>query len=345
MAKKRVLVTGGLGLLGTAVVTQLMKDDQYVIRIADKFGPMTHQHPMLQHQGKGLEILDVDLCDSSAARQAMEGINICLHLAAIAGGIANFHRRPSILLRNNIGALNSVFGAAIDERIDHIIYVSSSMVFERAEDFPLTEEKLAACPTPLSAYGFSKLAGEYYCRTTWEEFQIPYTILRPFNVYGPGEVPDREPGIAHVIPDLIYKIHSGQYPVQIFGSGTQTRCYTHIDDVTRSILIAMEHPKAINQDFIISSEHEISVADLAKLIWTMLGKDPANFALASVPSFKADVQRRWPTVEKARTLVGWQASVTLEQGLRDLIDWFRERGFAPPTQSAGIMTTSKEMQS
>ena len=98
------------------------------------------------------------------------------------------------------------------------------------------------CPAPRSAYGFSKLAGEVYCRALHDEHGLPYTICRPFNAYGPGELPDDEPGIAHAVPDLIRKVLSGQQPLEIFGSGEQTRTLTHVDDIADGIVTAMAHP-------------------------------------------------------------------------------------------------------
>src|SRR5437763_16769524 len=105
------------------------------------------------------------------------------------------------------------------------------MVFERAELFPTPEEYLPDCPVPRSAYGFSKLTGEIYCRAANEVHGFPYTICRPFNAYGPGELPDAEPGIAHAVPDLLSKALSGVHPLPIFGSGKPTRTLTH-DDAT-----------------------------------------------------------------------------------------------------------------
>ncbi len=109
----------------------------------------------------------------------------------------------------NNGPLQRVFRAALNVGVERLVYVSSSMVFERATEFPTTEEHLLDCPTPRSAYGFSKLAGEVYCRALHDEHGLPYTICRPFNAYGPGELPDDEPGIAHMVPDVIRKVLSG----------------------------------------------------------------------------------------------------------------------------------------
>ncbi len=143
---------------------------------------------------------------------ATAGCTHVIHLAAIVGGIANFHRLPHTLLEVNTGLYNGVFHAALNEGVERLVYVSSSMVFERATEFPTTEEHLLDCPTPRSAYGFSKLAGEVYCRALHDEHGVPFTICRPFNAYGPGEMPEAEPGIAHALPDLIRKVLSGTAP-------------------------------------------------------------------------------------------------------------------------------------
>src|SRR5262249_27684115 len=199
------------------------------------------------------------------------------------------------------------------------------MVLEEAELFPTAEEYLGRCPTPVSAYGFSKLTGEVYCRAAHEEHGFPYTICRPFNAYGPGEVPDAEPGIAHAVPDLINKVLSGQRPLQIFGSGEQTRTLTHVDDIAEGLAIAMSSPAALNEDFNISAERELTVAEIARIVWEACGEDPHAFALEHLPTFTVDVQRRWRWVEKARKLLGWQAQIQPEDGIAQTVQWLRER--------------------
>src|SRR5687767_6698275 len=263
------------------------------------------------------------------ARLAVSGCSHVIHLAAIVGGIANFHRLPHTLLEVNNGLYNAVFRAALEARVERLVYVSSSMVFERATEFPTTEEHLLSCPAPRSAYGFSKLAGEVYCRALHDEHGLPYTICRPFNAYGPGEMPDAEPGIAHAVPDLIRKVLAGQRPLQIFGSGEQTRTLTHVDDIADGIVTAMAHPAAEGEDFNISASDELTVAGIARLIWEACGEDPAELEFEHVPSFEVDVQRRWPSVEKARRMLGWEAAVPVEQGLARTVEWIREQELVP----------------
>jgi UDP-glucose 4-epimerase len=205
--------------------------------------------------------------------------------------------------------------------------VSSSMVFENATEYPTTEGHIRTCPAPWSAYGFSKLAGEVYARAAHDEHGLRYTICRPFNAYGPGELPDRnEPGIAHAVPDLIAKVLSGQRPLQIFGSGEQTRTLTHVSDIADGIVTAMASPAGLNEDFNISASEELTVAEIARRIWVACGEDPGRFELQPLPTFEVDVRRRWPSVRKAQELLGWQAQVSLDDGLADTVSWLREIG-------------------
>jgi UDP-glucose 4-epimerase len=323
----RVLVTGGAGTIGAAVVRRLLADPAWEVRVSD-------QRIAPQWMREGCEVHTGDLRLIDEARVAMDGCSHVIHLAAIVGGIANFHKLPHTLTEVNNGLYNAIFRAAIDIGVERFVYVSSSMVFERAEEYPTTEEHLPSCPVPLSAYGFSKLTGEVYCRAAHDEHGLPFTICRPFNAYGPGEVPDAEPGIAHAVPDLIEKVLSGQRPLQIFGSGEQTRTLTHVDDIADGVVTAMASPAGLNEDFNISASREMTVAEIAALIWKACGEDPADFELEHLPTFTVDVQRRWPSVEKARKLLGWEARIGVEEGIAATVAWLRRlRGDRPAQPS------------
>jgi UDP-glucose 4-epimerase len=318
----RVLVTGGAGTIGTAVVRRLLHDDDqaraFDVRVSDQRVPPAWM-------SDACEIHTGDLRDHAQAREAAAGCTHVIHLAAIVGGIANFHRLPHTLLEVNTGLYNAVFRAALEERVERLVYVSSSMVFERATEYPTTEAHIKHTPIPESAYGFSKLAGEVYCHALHDEHGLPFTICRPFNAYGPGEMPDDEPGIAHMVPDVIRKVLSGQRPLQIFGSGEQTRTITHVDDIADGVVTAMSHPAAENEDFNISASEEMTVAEIARVIWEECGEPPDQFELEHLPSFQVDVRRRWPSVEKARELLGWEARIGVREGIAQTIDWLREQ--------------------
>src|ERR671915_627086 len=263
----RVLVTGGAGTIGSAVVRRLLRDPDWEVRVSD-------QRPAPDWMREGCEIHTGDLRDPDQARAAVRRCTRVIHLAAIVGGIANFHKLPYTLTEVNHSLYNAVFRAALEAGVERFTYVSSSMVFERAQQFPTTEEYLPDCPPPRSAYGWSKLAGEVYCRAAHDEHGMPFTICRPFNAYGPGELPDAEPGIAHAVPDLLRKSFSGVSPLPIFGSGEQTRTLTHVDDIADGIVTATGHPAGLNEDFNVSAAEELTVAQIVRLCWEAAGNDP-----------------------------------------------------------------------
>ncbi|MCW3066251.1 MAG: NAD-dependent epimerase/dehydratase family protein [Solirubrobacterales bacterium] len=314
---QRVLVTGGAGTIGAAVVRRLLRDPRWEVRVSD-------QRPAPQWMREGCEVHTGDLRDIGEARAATSGCSHVVHLAAIVGGIANFHKLPHTLTEVNNALYNATIRAALDHAVERFVYVSSSMVFERATEYPTTEGHLGECPIPRSAYGFSKLTGEVYCRAAHDEHGLPFTICRPFNAYGPGEMPDDEPGIAHAVPDLIRKCLEGQRPLEIFGTGEQTRTLTHVDDIADGIVTAMASEAGLNEDFNISASEELTVAEIAAVVWEACGLPPDELELKPLPSFPVDVQRRWPSVEKARRVLGWEAQIDVRDGVAQTVEWLRE---------------------
>jgi nucleoside-diphosphate-sugar epimerase len=200
------------------------------------------------------------------------------------------------------------------------------MVFERAAEFPTTEESIERTLPPRSAYGFSKLAGEYYCRAAHDEDGLEYVIVRPFNAYGPGELPGDEPGIAHIVPDLIARGLRHERPFAIFGSGEQTRSLTHVDDIASGIAAALAADEALGDDFNISADEELTVKEIAAVVWEACGNDPGALELCHMPSFEVDVQRRWPSSEKAKRVLGWEAQIGVREGIAQTVEWLKERG-------------------
>lgn len=313
----RVLVTGGAGTIGAAVVRRLLGDPRWDVRVSD-------QRTAPQWMREGCAVHTGDLRVLEQARTATAGCTHVIHLAAIVGGIANFHKLPHTLTEVNNALYNAVVRAALDEGVERFCYVSSSMVFERAQQYPTREDYIDDCPVPQSAYGFSKLTGEVYCRAAHDEHGLPYTICRPFNAYGPGEMPEDEPGIAHAVPDLIKKSLRRMKPLPIFGSGEQTRTLTHVDDIADGIVTALGHEAALNEDFNISASREMTVAEIARVCWEAAGNDPEELVFEHLPSFQVDVVRRWPSVDKARELLGWEARIGVEDGIAQTAEWLRE---------------------
>jgi len=316
----RVLVTGGAGMIGAAVVRRLLADPGYEVRVAD-------QRPAPQWMREGCEVHTGDLRVAREARAATHGCSHVIHLASVAGGLASSDALPYTLTEANDALYSAVIRAVLGLSLERFVYVSCATVFERAELFPTPEDYLPRCPTPASAHGFSKLAGEVYCRAAHDEHGLPFTICRAFDAYGPGELRIGEPDAAHAPPnsvsELIVKALSGRRPLEIHGSGKQTRTLTHVDDIADGIVAAMSSRNGLNEDFNISASRELSVAEIAHIVWAACGQDPETFELEWLPALAPDVQRRWPSVEKARRLLDWQAQIELEQGISATVGWLR----------------------
>ncbi len=313
---KNVLVTGGAGFIGSRVVNKLVNSGANV-RVVDNLskGEASNLSDIVNE----IEFLKLDLLKQENAEKSLKNIDVCFHFAAVIGGIGYFHKYPATSVRNN-SILNLNLWDAAKKSKPKMICLSSSMVFERTEIFPTPEKAVEISPPPLTGYGFSKLAAEYIAKTYFDEFKVPYVIARPFNAYGPGETPGDYVGYSHIIPDLVKKILSGQYPLEILGDGSQTRSYTYVDDLADAIIFVAE--KSENDDFNIGTGVETSVKELAEIIWKLVGiKKDIKFR--NVPSFEYDVKKRVPEVKKIKSL-GWKPKTSLDEGLKITIDWLQK---------------------
>src|SRR5438132_9772711 len=214
-------------------------------------------------------------------------------------------------------------------RLQKVTYLSSSMVFESATTWPSVEGQERKIPPPLSSYGFQKLAVEYFARAAWDQYKLPYTLVRPFNCVGIGEsraLGDQEIlsgnvelAMSHVVPDLVQKILKGQDPLHILGSGEQVRHYTYGGDLAAGIVTAMEHPDALGEDFNLSTSESTTVLQLAELIWRKIKGPGVPLRIVSDPPYEYDVQERSPKTEKAATLLGFRATTSLSEILDEVI--------------------------
>ena len=241
-----------------------------------------------------------------------------------------------LLIAENERITASTFDAAIwafrEKRLKKINVLSSSMVFENAAIFPTTEGEQLKCPPPLSTYGFQKLACEYFARGAYEQYRLPYTIIRPFNCVGIGEqraLNGREIlsgnvklAMSHVVPDLVQKVLKGQNPLHILGSGKQVRHYTYGGDLAEGICMCIENDRSVNEDFNLSTTVSTTVEELARLIWRKInGDSPLSFI--SDQAYEYDVQKRIPSMEKAENILGYVAGTDLDTVLDEVIPWIK----------------------
>jgi UDP-glucose 4-epimerase len=313
----QILVTGGSGFIGSYII-ELLKEE-FDIVVADRFKPKSDT-----------KYVDVDLTKPFSLTKDFE---ICIHLAAHVGGIKYFTKHPVENLRNNPIMTSNLLDAAINASVKQVIYTSSSSVYEHATTFPSTEESFADCSTPTLPYAFSKLVGEYLCKAYNEQFGLKYTILRPSGIYGPGEDPDPEYG--HVIPHLIRKVLSGQFPVEIYGTGEQTRTFTHGKDTARAFLHCIKNKNAINDTFNVSGNEEIKIIELLRLIWTMTGHKE-ELKVKHLPPFPLDVQRRFVSNRKIIEKLDWKPRISFRDGIAETIEWIRKRGHTGRTRAYSV---------
>jgi UDP-glucose 4-epimerase len=318
-----ILVAGGAGFIGSHLVDLLLKEG-HPVRVADDFSKGRREN-IEHHEGKSnFEMMQADFTDYDACKSVFGDVDILFLLASKIGGIGYFHKYPAEILDTNTKIISNLLNVSREADIQRVLYVSSSMVFERTDVFPTPEKAMESTPVPITAYGFSKLVGEWFCRAFGEEYGLKYTILRPFNCVGPREHPEEEPGLAHVIPDFTRKILKGDYPLEIYGDGLQTRCFTNVKDTVRGFTIAMGEKKALGEDFNIGNPEETRIKDLAKMLWEICGRKE-SFKLKHLQTFKDDVQRRVPEVTKAKKLLGWTPLIPLEQTLKEYVGWYKKQ--------------------
>lgn len=330
----KVLVTGSAGFIGGYVVERLLASGYSVVGLDDlsKYGPVTKSyddHPSYSFV-RG-DARDVEL--------VAELLSDCEHFiagAALIGGISYFHTYAYDLLATNERITAAACDAAIEAHragpLRKVTFMSSSMVFESTDSWPSHEGQELEIPPPRSSYGFQKLAVEYFARAAWDQHGLPYTIVRPFNCVGIGEmralgeteIPSGNVKLAmsHVVPDLVQKVVKGQDPLHILGDGTQVRHYTYGGDLAEGIVTAMEHPDAENEDFNLSTSESTTVLELADRIWSRL-RPGVPFRYVTDPPFEHDVQRRIPQVEKAKRILGFEATTSLDEMLDEVVPWIR----------------------
>ncbi|HEU5425846.1 MAG TPA: NAD-dependent epimerase/dehydratase family protein [Actinocrinis sp.] len=330
---EKVLISGSAGFIGGYVVEELLSRGYAVVGVDNfsKYGKVKKsydEHP-------NYKLVEGDCQDVALMTSLLEDCDHFIAGAAMIGGISYFHTYAYDLLATNERIIAASCDAAIAAhkagRLKKVTYLSSSMVFESTDTWPSYEGQERQVPPPLSSYGFQKLAVEYFARAAWDQYKLPYTIVRPFNCVGIGEsraLGDEEIlsgnvklAMSHVVPDLVQKVLKGQDPLHILGSGEQIRHYTYGGDLAAGIVTAMEHPDAVNEDFNLSTAEGTTVLDLAAAIWRKIKGADSELKVISDDPFEYDVQRRVPATEKAKKILGFEATTSLETMLDEVIPW------------------------
>lgn len=332
----KVLITGSQGFIGGYVVEELLNRGHAVVGLDNysKYGRIAKSYDsdpnytFVEGDATNVELMTELLMD-------------CDHLiagAALIGGISYFHAYAYDLLATNERIMASTCDAAIrahrQGKLKKVTYLSSSMVFESTTHWPSVEGDERKVPPPLSSYGFQKLAVEYFAKAAWDQYKVPYTIVRPFNCVGIGEgralgeveilSGNVELAMSHVVPDIVQKVLKGQDPLHILGEGNQVRHYTYGGDLAKGIAVCMEHESALNDDFNISTAQSTTVLELAELIWRKIKGPDVPFSYVSDPAFEYDVQKRVPSVTKAKEILGFECTTSLDTMLDEVIPWIQQ---------------------
>ena len=332
----KVLVTGAAGFISGYLVAELLEAGYEVVGIDNysKYGPVKRSYDSDPH----FELVEGDAKDIKLLTELAMSCDHLVAGAAMIGGISYFHEFAYDLLAENERICAATFDAAISAtrlgRLQKITVISSSMVYESAQVFPTPEGAELTSPPPRSTYGFQKLATEFFARGALEQYKLPYTIVRPFNCVGIGErraLRDHQImsgnvklAMSHVVPDLCQKVLKGQDPLHILGDGEQVRHYTYGGDLAHGIRLAIESEKALNESFNLSTARSTTVRELAELIWKKAHGANRPMNLVSDHPYEHDVQKRMPDVNKARDVLGFEATTTLDQMLNEVIPWVRD---------------------
>jgi nucleoside-diphosphate-sugar epimerase len=331
-----VLVSGSAGFIGGYVVEELLRRGHRVVGVDNlsKYGKVAKSYD----DDPGYRFVEGDCRDVDLMTELVADCDHFIAGAAMIGGISYFHTYAYDLLATNERVIAASCDAAIAARrrgrLQKVTYLSSSMVFESTDAWPSYEGQERQVPPPLSSYGFQKLAVEYFARAAHDQHGLPYTIVRPFNCVGIGErraLGDVEVlsgnvalAMSHVVPDLVQKVVKGQDPLHILGDGTQVRHYTYGGDLAAGIVTAMEHPAALNEDFNLSTPVSTTVLELAETIWRKVQGPDVSFRYVSDQPFEHDVAKRVPDVAKARRVLGFEATTTLDEMLDEVIPWIAQ---------------------
>jgi UDP-glucose 4-epimerase len=314
------VLTGGAGFIGTTLTRRLIDENEIVV--LDNLhrdalaGTDLSGHP-------NLTFVQGDVLDADAVRDTIRGATHVVHLAAIAGVDTVLESPVRTMRVNLIGTYNVLEAAhATIDTVERLADFSTSEVFGRhaykVEEIHETAQ--GSVGEARWTYAVSKLAGEHMAHAYFHEFGLPTCSLRPFNVYGPGQIG------GGAIRAFIETVLAGEDMI-IHGDGSQIRAWCYVDDLVDALLLVLERPEAVGEVFNVGNQRSVvTIFDLASRIRRLMG---ADVEIKFRPLHYTDVEMRIPNVDKARALLGWEPKVDLDEGLARTIAWYRERQPAP----------------
>lgn len=316
----RVLVTGGAGFIGSNLVDGLLQRGAQ-IRVVDDLsrGKMANLRDCVDK----IDLVEGDLADPSVAQKTVKDMDMVFHLAAVIGGVGYITQHPAEICKN-VTINHNVIDACREMEVERALYTSTACIYPEFLQVDLSrsplkeDDALKGGAQPDSNYGWAKLFGEFQCQAYHQEYGMKMAIVRPFNAYGPREC--FEPDRSHVIPALVRKAVLREKPFIVWGSGTQTRAFTYVDDIVEAMILAIE--KACDADPInLGTPEYITINELAKSILQLTGYDAEIVLDKTKPE---GVHARRADISKANKKLGWRPKIGLEEGLRKTIDWFIE---------------------
>jgi UDP-glucose 4-epimerase len=302
----KALVTGGGGFIGSNVVRALLErgDD---VRVLDNFSTGSRENL----EGLEVEVVEGELRSYERVHAAVRGVDLVFHLGAL-GSVPRSVQDPLTSSAVNVEGTLNVLLAARDENVRRVVFSSSSSVYGSSGELPRTEEMPA---DPISPYGVAKLAAERYCVSfsrVYDQFET--VVLRYFNVFGPRQSPHSQ--YAAVVPLFVTQIARGE-PIVVYGDGEQSRDFTYVANVVDATLRAGDAPGASGRIFNVAAGIPASVNELAEAIGRILDRPVVR---REAPPRPGDVRNSWADVSAARSALGYEPHVTLEDGLRLTID-------------------------
>lgn len=272
------------------------------------------------------EFIEGDLCDIDLVKRVCKGIDIVIQAAARIFGVGGFHKYPADILSQDVVLHQNILRVSLKNGIEKVVYISSSIVYERTTKIPSEEDDVDNMLIPLTDYGLSKLIGERLCKAFYKQYGLKYTIWRPFNIITPYEKGEDESGISHVFADFIKKIViDHQNPMEILGDGEQIRCFTWVEDVASAVAKYSLKATTDCQIYNLGNPEPVTMKELATRIYNMARarsviRDERELTFRHLPVYEDDVKVRVPSIEKSKTLLGWEPKIKLDEALLRCID-------------------------